>query len=255
MPRQVLFISGARGFTVNAIMKDLTSEGYDVQFAQPDIVAVTDLHGYTPEAYVFYIDTDLSTIAPAVLDLAQKVVASRVKTNLYLIGSDEDIEKAKAMLPEGLGVYTFKKPLDVKLLIAAINRNMTDIALNRDHKSILLVDDDPTLLHAMNSWLSEKYTVFMANSGMNAISFLSRTSVDLILLDYEMPVVSGLQVFEMLKGEPSTKDIPVIFLTGKNDKNTIVKVLAAKPERYLLKSLPPKDLLKSIDEFFMWNNL
>ena len=154
-----------------------------------------------------------------------------------------------------MDVYTFKKPLDVKLLISAVNHNLNDMALNRDKKSILLVDDDVTLLHAMNSWLSEKYTVFMANSGMNAVSFLAKTSVDLILLDYEMPIVSGLQVFEMLKSEPSTKDIPVIFLTAKNDKNTIVKVLSAKPDRYLLKTLPPKELLKSIDEFFMWNNL
>ncbi len=255
MPRQVLFISSARGFTVNAIMKDLTAEGYDVQFAQPDIVAVNDLHGYLPEAYIFYIDSEYSELATSLLDLAQKVASSKVKTNLYVVGSDADIEKAKAALPEGMDVYTFKKPLDVKLLISAVNHNLNDMALNRDKKSILLVDDDVTLLHAMNSWLSEKYTVFMANSGMNAVSFLAKTSVDLVLLDYEMPIVSGLQVFEMLKSEPSTKDIPVIFLTAKNDKNTIVKVLSAKPDRYLLKTLPPKELLKSIDEFFMWNNL
>ena len=85
---------------------------------------------------------------------------------------------------------------------------------------------------------------------MNAISFLATNRVDLILLDYEMPVISGLQVFEMLKTGDKTKDIPVIFLTGKDDKETVLKVISAKPEKYLLKNMPAEELLKAVDDFF-----
>ncbi len=117
-------------------------------------------------------------------------------------------------------------------------------------KRILVVDDDGVMLRAMNNWLSKKYEVFLANSGMNAITLLSQRKVDLILLDYEMPVASGLQVFEMLKNESSTAEIPVIFLTGKDDKDTVMKVLSSKPKKYLLKTLPPEELVEAVDSFF-----
>ena len=112
------------------------------------------------------------------------------------------------------------------------------------------MDDDGVMLRAMNNWLSKKYEVFLANSGMNAITLLSQRKVDLILLDYEMPVASGLQVFEMLKNESSTAEIPVIFLTGKDDKDTVMKVLSSKPKKYLLKTLPPEELVEAVDSFF-----
>jgi CheY-like chemotaxis protein len=74
--------------------------------------------------------------------------------------------------------------------------------------------------------------------------------VDLILLDYEMPVISGPQVFQMLREDPDTKDIPVMFLTVKSDKESVMKVLSLKPTNYLLKTRPPKELVATIDEFF-----
>ena len=119
-----------------------------------------------------------------------------------------------------------------------------------DKRRILVVDDDSVMLRTMNNWLSKKYDVFMANSGMNAISLLAKQHVDLILLDYEMPVISGLQVFEMLQSESATADIPVIFLTAKDDKDTVMKVLSVKPAKYLLKTMPTEELMKSIENFF-----
>ena len=90
----------------------------------------------------------------------------------------------------------------------------------------------------------------MANSGMNAITFLANNKVDLILLDYEMPVVSGAKVLEMIRSEIATEDIPVMFLTSKSDKDSVMQVLALKPEKYLLKTMPPEDWLSNIRAFF-----
>ena len=117
--------------------------------------------------------------------------------------------------------------------------------------SLLIVDDNGTMLRTMKSWLSEKYQVYMVNSGMAAITFLTKNEVDLILLDYEMPVTSGPQVLEMLRSDSEMKHIPVMFLTIKSDKHSVLTGLALKPESYLLKTMPRKDLMKSIDDFFM----
>ena len=117
-------------------------------------------------------------------------------------------------------------------------------------KRILVVDDDGTMLRTIKSWLSDKYQVFMVNSGMAAITFLAKNEIDLILLDYEMPITTGPQVLEMLRSEENTAKIPVMFLTNKGDKESVMNVLGLKPEKYLLKTMSKSELLGQIDEFF-----
>ena len=65
-----------------------------------------------------------------------------------------------------------------------------------------------------------------------------------------MPVISGAKVLEMIRSEVSTQDIPVMFLTAKNDKESVMQVLALKPEKYLLKTMPPEEWMQNIDDFF-----
>ena len=91
----------------------------------------------------------------------------------------------------------------------------------------------------------------MANSGMQAITWLASNKADLVLLDYEMPTIKGSKVLEMLRSESSSSSIPVMFLTGKSDKEAIMEVLALKPAGYLLKSIDKKTLLDTLDKFFV----
>ena len=117
-------------------------------------------------------------------------------------------------------------------------------------KRILIVDDDPVMLRTLKELLQDKYRVFMANSGMTAVQMLVNTQVDLILLDYEMPVVKGPQVLEMLRSDPKTANIPVMFLTSKSDRESVVQVMSMKVANYLLKSQPQAELKGIIDQFF-----
>jgi CheY-like chemotaxis protein len=66
-----------------------------------------------------------------------------------------------------------------------------------------------------------------------------------------MPVTSGPQVLEMLRSDDETKNIPVMFLTGKSDKESVMKVVALKPEGYFLKSIQREELLEKLHEFFV----
>ena len=117
-------------------------------------------------------------------------------------------------------------------------------------KKILVVDDSGIMLRNIKRWLEDKYQVILANSGAMAIKYLATNRPDLVLLDYEMPVIDGSQVLEMIRTETDFCDIPVIFLTGKNDKESIMKVLELKPEGYLLKSMEPQKIIDEIDNFF-----
>ena len=119
-----------------------------------------------------------------------------------------------------------------------------------DKKKILVVDDSNVMCQAMNELLGEAYEISMAHSGLAAIRTIVLNRPDLILLDYEMPVCDGKQVLEMIRSDKDIADIPVIFLTGKVDKQSIKNVLALKPAGYLLKTLNPLDIKKNIDEYF-----
>ena len=118
-------------------------------------------------------------------------------------------------------------------------------------KSILVVDDDTNYLGIVREWLKEDYKVSMANSGLQAIKWLGKNKADLILLDHEMPVTSGPKVLEMLRSDPETAGIPVIFLTGKSDKESVMSVVALKPEGYFLKTIKKDELLENINDFFI----
>lgn len=115
---------------------------------------------------------------------------------------------------------------------------------------ILVVDDSMTIREGMKQLLSEDYEVASAESGVAAIRTITLNRPDLILLDYEMPVCDGRQTLEMLRSEKAFEDIPVIFLTGRRDPESMIKVMPLKPAGYLLKNSKPADIKKEIDNFF-----
>lgn len=80
-----------------------------------------------------------------------------------------------------------------------------------EKKVILSVDDDPGYSRYLRDALKQTYHVALAFSGAQAIAWLATNHCDLILLDYGMPIANGKTIFEMLKGEENTKDIPIDF--------------------------------------------
>lgn len=86
-----------------------------------------------------------------------------------------------------------------------------------DCKIILAVDDDSANLTVIDGILSGSYKVYSIDSGEDALEFLGFQRPDLILLDVEMPGMSGIELFGIIKSDPKVKDIPIIFLTGLSD--------------------------------------
>lgn len=117
-------------------------------------------------------------------------------------------------------------------------------------KRILVVDDSDFMRFSIAKLLENDYEVTDAASAMSAIVKLVTDKPDLVILDYEMPICDGRQMLEMLRSEKDTMDISVIFLTGRNDEESIRKVMALNPNGYLLKTKPKEYIKKSIDGFF-----
>lgn len=117
-------------------------------------------------------------------------------------------------------------------------------------KRILVVDDSHFLRKSMVRLLENDYNVIEAGSSVSAIQSIVVNRPDLVLLDYEMPICDGRQTLEMIRSEEATASIPVIFLTGRGDRESVEKVMALKPEGYLLKTMTEENIKKFIDDFF-----
>lgn len=115
---------------------------------------------------------------------------------------------------------------------------------------ILIVDDSMTIQQGMKELLCNDYEIALAKSGMSALQSISLDKPDLVLLDYEMPVCDGRQVLQMIRSEEDFADLPVIFLTGRTDPESVKKVISLKPEGYLSKYLKHEEIKKKIDGFF-----
>lgn len=115
-------------------------------------------------------------------------------------------------------------------------------------KNILVVDDDKNILKLLKAALDDKYNVATMITGKMAVKYLESRPCDLILLDYEMPVENGPEVFRKIKEIESAKDIPIIFLTGVAEKEKIAEVLRLKPQGYLLKPIDMDKLLAEIEK-------
>ena len=117
-------------------------------------------------------------------------------------------------------------------------------------EKILVVDDSGAMLRNVKNWLGGRYDVILANSGTMAMKYLEMNRPDLVLLDYEMPNYDGKEVLKMIRKEKDLADIPVIFLTGKDDRESVMNVMALKPEGYLLKTMEPEQIVAAVDDFF-----
>lgn len=117
-------------------------------------------------------------------------------------------------------------------------------------KKILVVDDSDVARCGIMNLLEEDYLLSGAATVVSAFKSIVKDKPDLILLDYEMPICDGRQMLAMLRAEKDLADIPVVFLTGRGDKDSVSKVMSLKPAGYLLKTMPRDAIKKNIDSFF-----
>ena len=122
-------------------------------------------------------------------------------------------------------------------------------------KHILIVDDVTTNLKLAAEVLQEQYKLSMAKSGEQAIQFLQKAKPDLILLDIRMPEMDGYQTLEIIKSNPATANIPVVFLTVDDQRESEIKGLKMGAMDFILKPFEPGVMLSRIDKILQIEDL
>ena len=118
---------------------------------------------------------------------------------------------------------------------------------NKDgKKTILVLDDSPIMPKVIREQLKEFYDVVIVTNGKLALKYLKENKVDMMLLDYDMPEMSGLDVLKTMKADTATRNIPAVFLTGVSDRAKIAQALAFGPQGYLLKPIDKEKLFAMI---------
>ena len=123
---------------------------------------------------------------------------------------------------------------------------MTQVRRKSYRKRILAVDDAATILLRITDALEKYYDVVTVNSGARALRFLEQEKPDLILLDIRMVPKDGFETLREIRAMEDRADIPVIMLTGMEDKRSVMEGIKLGICDYILKPFTPEDLRERI---------
>lgn len=244
--KNILVISETSSYLIATLEAKFKEAGFGVEssHAEPD-----ELSTKAKElcAVFIFADDNMVDKHKGLIYIKDKAVEEDLP--VFVTGDTNEINMVAADIPKHLIQAQFERPLNVNETAMYITKYLNEYG-KHNKKKILLVDDSGAMLRNVKGWLGEKYQVILANSGAMAIKYLAMNRPDLVLLDYEMPVIDGRQVLEMIRSEHEFEDIPVIFLTSKGDKESVMQVMSLKPEGYLLKTMPPQQIVQTVDDFF-----
>ena len=243
----VLFITNEPGIVGRGIIKSLENEGFDV-LTIPDVPKIILNHRADSNILLYYPTGDTNNIKAVSTMLAEMC---RDDGKIFcLAGDSPDVAAAQDIYGREYIKSVYPRPINLDIMAADISEYHNKSLGNDRIRTILVIDDDPDFLHIMENWLSSSYNVDCSHSGASALAYLDKKRPDLILLDYEMPGMNGEKVMQKIRSNPVNERIPIIFLTGMNDKDRVVKILEQRPDGYLLKSIPHEELLDALQKFF-----
>lgn len=242
----ILVIEKGKSYIITSLVQKLEATGSIVKISGANIDAVSRESDYN--AIVIYSSPEIAEDLKFLTFLSDRI--DERQTPYYLIGDSEELETLKKSLPAAQRRLDFLRPINVEEASMKISIDLLSNVGVRHRKKILVVDDSGTMLRKIKEWLDDKYKITLANSGARAMKALALEIPDLVLLDYEMPIVDGRQVLSMMRAESEYQDIPVMFLTGKSDKESVMAVMSLNPVGYLLKTQPSHEIIKQIDDFF-----
>lgn len=248
--KKVVLVSHQFSVVVKSMEKSLKELQYDVILMEDDYETLTLSLGNIDALLLYLQDSVLSNHKKVKELFLLCDTLKDMDKKMFLIGTDQDKDVFMKGVPGFVDFPWFSRPVDMKALIKEMETEIKRQATMKEKKKILIIDDDPFYAKMISEFLKVSYTVDIVEDGMKGIAYLAANKVDLILLDYEMPVVDGPKILEMLKMHPDTARIPVIFLTGIGTKESIKRVLSLKPQGYVLKTTTSQDLLKTLDVFF-----
>jgi CheY-like chemotaxis protein/HPt (histidine-containing phosphotransfer) domain-containing protein len=181
-----------------------------------------------------------------------EMALSKQASKMEQDGKDKNVDSIKGSAP------VFLK--DMRKLLKKIEENKNnkkeeapikenkDIRRNIMNKLVFAVDDNDSNLTVAALALEKNYKVLTIPSALKMFSVLEKRQPNLILLDIEMPEMSGFEAYEKLKENPQWKDIPVVFLTGHEDESILSKARETGAADVIQKPIVASALLDCVNK-------
>lgn len=246
--RSVLFIQSGQGIIQKSVQNNLESAGFFVTSIpdEPDRIIA---HRKDSGIIIYHTGHSDNAHIGITMSLLSEICQDDNKI-LCLTGEMSDLKTAM----QTNGSYRVSKCYQRPINLNEFLKDMEFFSyLQKDYlrkKTIYIVDDDKSYLSVIERWLLGEYNVSGFCNVKDALGGLSAVIPDLILLDYEMPEMNGFELMKTIRASYPDTRIPIIFLTGKNDKDLVFKVLEYKPDGYLLKTSQKDTILDVIHRFF-----
>ncbi|AXX92780.1 hypothetical protein CPU12_12670 [Malaciobacter molluscorum LMG 25693] len=175
-------------------------------------------------------------------------VAESTPTNTKIIVLDSEHDmKRRNFTSKYKVVDHFSKNLSKRALASNINKIIKSVLSNNDN-TILVVDDSISILKTMNSVLSVKnYNIFLSSNVTDALTIIKEQKIDLIFTDLEMPKTDGITFIEILKRNKATRDIPILVVSGSENKDNFIKALKLGAIDYIRKPFIHEEILLKAD--------
>jgi CheY-like chemotaxis protein len=116
------------------------------------------------------------------------------------------------------------------------------------HRTILVVDDNPDLLELLREGLSDHFTILLARDGAEGLIIAAEAHPDCAIIDIRMPGIDGLQLVRTLRGDPQTREMPLIVLTAMPEEQGLLPGLLSGADRYVTKPVLPSELIPAIHD-------
>lgn len=247
MKHKVLINYGAN----QAIMKDLfqyMSKRFFILSTTSDYRDVCNhFEAAKPDVYILFIDDAYEDSVTSLPRLREHPAYN--KCPIIIVAKDDQCKELETNNKSAANLL-IRRPISADNLALSVESFLEkgyEEQIDDDFKKrILVVDDDRLMLKTIKSALEDKYEVTAMLNGVMVEKFLSQNKVDLIILDYEMPIMTGAEVFRRIRANASYNRIPICFLTGVSEREKVEEIMSLKPRGYLLKPINMEMLLATV---------
>lgn len=170
----------------------------------------------------------------------------KTKAKVIVMSGDTDHQRRSHIFESGILDY-FSKTNPTHKIIDDIKKLLCTVQIN-SKINVLLVDDSSFMRKMLTNILSpKKFNIIEAINGQEGLDILEDVEIHLVILDFEMPVMDGIEFIEKVKQNINFLDLPIIMLSGNDDKNIIARALKNGASDFLKKPFATEELLLKCD--------
>lgn len=223
------------------LVENLNAYGFKSTYFKSSKELLTQIEQQPPSLVIF--DLLMPDLTEAkVFELIRQLIKKKIK--VFILSSKQDFQSRLAAVRSGANAYIVK-PADVPSLINSI-RNELHLNLQKSAK-ILIIDDQETILEYYSSLLSAAdMSVSFTNNPLEILEKLEQNRPDLILLDINMPLVTGYEIAAVVRQFEEYQSIPILFLSAETSTEKKSSLLEIGSDDLLSKDIPPLEFVRQI---------